>query len=205
MAEGVKKNRARATRRKIITAATELFIAQGYATTKIEDVAAKARVAVQTVYFHFTNKRTLLKESVDVSSVGDDEPVPLLERPFVQRVRDEPDPRAALAIWTATSKEIFLRVAPIMQVVRDAAGMDEAMAEQWAVNQSQRATAHRALVELLAAKGALRDGLTLDRATDIVFSLISHELFLLLTVERGWHADEWERWITATVGDAVLG
>jgi AcrR family transcriptional regulator len=205
VADGVKKNRARATRRKIIAAATELFIAHGYAATKLEDVATKARVAVQTVYFHFSNKRTLLKESVDVAAVGDDAPVPLLERPFVQEIRDEPDPRTALAIWTATSREIFVRVAPIMRVVRDAAAMDEAMAEQWAVNQRQRAAAQRMLVELLAEKGALRDGLSPDRATDIVFSLISHELFLLLTVERGWGADEWERWITATVGDAVLG
>jgi AcrR family transcriptional regulator len=205
MADGVKKDRARATRRKIVAAASELFIAQGYAATKLEDVAAKARVAVQTVYFHFTNKRTLLKEAVDVAAVGDDAPIPLLERPFVQQVRDEPDPRRALAIWLATGKEIFVRIAPIMGVVRDAAGADEAMAEQWAINQQQRATAHRALVDLLAEKGALRDGLSAGRATDIVFSLVSPELFLLLTVERGWTVDEWERWITETVGDAVLG
>lgn len=205
MTEGVKRSRARATRRKIIAAATELFVAQGYAATKLEDVATKAQVAVQTVYFHFNNKRTLLKEAVDVAAVGDDEPVPLLARPFIQEVRDEPDPRAALAIWIAVSKEIFIRVAPIMRVVRDAAGADEAMAEQWAVNQSQRATAHRELVELLAAKQALRDGMTADRATDVVFSLLSHELFLLLTEERGWPVDEWETWITATIADALLG
>jgi AcrR family transcriptional regulator len=205
MAEGVKRDRARATRRKIIAAATELFVARGYAATKLEDVATRAQVAVQTVYFHFANKRTLLKEAVDVAAVGDDEPVPLLARPFVEEVRDEPDPRKALAIWTASSKEILVRVAPIMRVVRDAASVDEAMAEQWAVNQSQRATAHRELVELLAEKRGLRAGLTVDRATDIAFSLLSLEMFLLLTVERGWPVDEWEEWITEMVADAVLG
>jgi AcrR family transcriptional regulator len=204
MADGVKQDRARATRRRIVAAATELFVAQGYTATKLEDVATKAQVAVQTVYFHFTNKRTLLKEAVDVASVGDDEPVPLLERPFVQEIRDEPDPRKALAMWIATGRAIFGRVAPIMRVVRDAAGVDEAMAEQWATNQSQRATAHRMLVSLLDEKQALRAGLTVDRATDIVTALISPELFLLLTVERGWSAGEWESWITETVGDAVL-
>jgi len=200
----VKKDRARATRRKIIAAATELFIAQGYAATKLDDVATKAGVAVQTVYFHFTNKRTLLKESVDVASVGDDEPVPLLERPFVQEMRDEPDPRKALAIWTAMSRAIFVRVAPIMGVVRDAAGMDAAMAEQWEANQRQRAIAHRRLAELLDEKHALRSGMTVERATDVIFALISPELFLLLTVVRGWPAEAWERWITATVADAIL-
>jgi hypothetical protein len=156
------------------------------------------------VYFHFTNKRTLLKESVDVASAGDDEPVPLLERPFVQEMRDEPDPRKALAIWTAMSRAIFVRVAPIMGVVRDAAGMDAAMAEQWETNQRQRAIAHRRLAELLDDKHALRPDMTIERATDVIVALISPELFLLLTVERGWSAEEWERWITATVGDAVL-
>jgi hypothetical protein len=107
------------------------------------------------VYFHFTNKRTLLKESVDVAAVGDDAPIPLLGRPFVRG-------------WCATRPPWTRR---------------------W----------------LLAEKGALRAGLTPDRASDIVFALISHEVFLLLTVERGWGVDEWERWITATVGDAVLG
>jgi AcrR family transcriptional regulator len=199
-----KQDRARATRRKIIAAATELFVAQGYAATKLEDVATKAHVAVQTVYFHFTNKRTLLKESVDVASVGDDEPVPVLERPFVQEIRDEPDPRKALAIWTAMSRAIFVRVAPIMSVVRDAASVDAAMAEQWEVNQRQRAIAHRRLAELLDEKHALRRDLTVERAADVIFALISPELFLLLTVERGWSAEEWEKWITATVGDAVL-
>jgi hypothetical protein len=72
------------------------------------------------------------------------------------------------------------------------------------VNQSQRATAQRSLVEVLAEKRGLREGLTADRATDIVFSLVSHEMFLLLTVERGWSADEWEAWIIETVADAVL-
>ncbi|MPZ85505.1 MAG: TetR family transcriptional regulator [Actinophytocola sp.] len=206
MSDGVKKKRQqpRETRRRIIAAAADLFVAQGYAATKLEEVATRADVAVQTVYFHFTNKHTLLKEAVDVASVGDDEPVPVLERPFVQEIRDEPDPRRALAIWTATSRAIFERVAPIMQAVRDAAGTNAEMAAQWEVNQTQRATAHRMLAELIDEKRALKDGLAVDRAADIIFGLISPELYLLLTVRCGWSAAEWESWITETVADAVL-
>jgi AcrR family transcriptional regulator len=205
MATGVKRERARATRRKIVAAATDLFVAQGYAATKLEDIAARAGVAVQTVYFHFTNKRTLLKEAVDVASVGDDEPVPLLERPFMAEIRTEPDPYQAVARWVGAGRTILERIAPIMTAVRDAAGGDEAMAEQWRVNQDQRATAHRMFATLLAEKGALKPELTVDRATDILLALNSPELFLLLTVERGWPGAEWESWITAMVADAVLG
>lgn len=195
---------ARATRRRVIAAASELFVAQGYGSTTLEEIAARAAVAVQTVYFHFGNKRSLLKEAVDVASVGDDEPVAVLDRPIIQRIRDEPDAHRALALWTEMSRDIYLRVAPIMQVVRDAAAADPDMAEQWQVNQTQRLTAHHELARILADKGALRPGLTTARATDILFALISPELYLLLTAQRHWTPDQWQHWITTTASNAIL-
>ena len=68
--------RARLTRRRIIDAAAELFVERGYGATMLDQVAERAGVAVQTVYFHFGNKSTLLKRALDVAAVGDDEPVP---------------------------------------------------------------------------------------------------------------------------------
>jgi AcrR family transcriptional regulator len=133
-------------------------------------------VALQTVYFHFGNKRTVLKEVMDMLAVGDDAPIPLLERPWVQQVRDEPDARRALGIWVRNGRVIFGRVAPMLSVVRDAAGADPEMAEQWRTNQDQRYIAHRTLAEILAAKNALRPGLTVQNAADIIFTLVSPEV-----------------------------
>ncbi len=75
MSDAVKPRaaRTRATRRRIVDAATELFVAEGYGATTLEQIAARAGVAVQTVYFHFGNKRTVLKEAVDVAAVGVDQ------------------------------------------------------------------------------------------------------------------------------------
>src|SRR3954468_16587156 len=89
MSETVKSRaaRTRATRRRIVDAAAELFIERGYGVTTLEQIAARAGVAVQTVYFHFGNKRTVLKEAVDVAAVGDDEQVALLERPWLGELR----------------------------------------------------------------------------------------------------------------------
>ncbi|GAA4586874.1 TetR/AcrR family transcriptional regulator [Planotetraspora phitsanulokensis] len=195
---------ARATRRRIIDGARELFLRHGYAATTLDQIAGAAGVAVQTVYFHFGNKATVLKEVVDVLSVGDDEPIPMLDRPWVRQVREEPDGRRALAVWLSNSRVIFGRVAPIMKVVRDAAGADPEMAAQWETNQRQRFIAHRTLVEQLRDKQALRPELTVQEAADIVFTLVSHEVYFLLTVERGWTPDRWESWINETVADAVL-
>lgn len=208
MTEFVKANRrteqARATRRRIIECARQLFLQQGYAATTLDQIAAQAGVAVQTVYFHFGNKRTVLKEVMDVLAVGDDAPIPVLERPWVQQVRYEPDARRALGIWVRNGRIIFGRVAPMLSIVRDAAGADPEMAEQWRTNQDQRYLAHRTLAEILAAKKALRPGLTVQNAADIIFTLDSPEVYLLLTVERGWSPAQWQRWLTGTIADAVL-
>ncbi|WP_242419577.1 TetR/AcrR family transcriptional regulator, partial [Frankia sp. CpI1-P] len=84
--------KTRLTRRRIIAAAADLFLDQGYGATTLDQVAARAGVAVQTVYFHFGNKATLLKEALDVAAVGDDEPVALLDRPWLEELTAEPDP-----------------------------------------------------------------------------------------------------------------
>src|SRR6266567_3307099 len=195
---------ARATRRRIIECARQLFLEHGYAATTLDQVATAARVAVQTVYFHFGNKHTVLKEVMDVLAVGDDAPIPLLERPWVEQVRDEPDARRALGIWLRNGRVIFGRVAPMLSIVRDAAGADPEMAEQWRTNQHERYLAFRTLAEILAAKKALRRGLTVQKAADIIFTLDSPEVYLLLTVERGWSPAQWQSWLTDALAQAIL-
>jgi AcrR family transcriptional regulator len=206
--DAVKANKrteqARATRRRIIECARELFLEQGYATTALDQIAARANIAVQTIYFHFGNKRTVLKEVMDVLAVGDDAPVPLLDRSWVQAVRDEPEARRALGIWLENSRVIYGRVAPMLSIVRDAAGADPEAAEQWQANQAQRYTAHLSLAGILAAKGALRLGMTTEQAADIIFTLASPEVYLLLTAERGWRPAQWQAWITDTIAHAIL-
>jgi AcrR family transcriptional regulator len=203
MSESVKPRaaRTRATRRRIVDAAAELFIGHGYGATTLEQVAARAGVAVQTVYFHFGNKRTLLKEAVDVAAVGDDEPVALLDRGWLDRAKAEPDPRRVLEIWVRNGREIYARIGPIMRVVRDAAVTDPAMAEQWATNAEQRATAFGALVDQLAERGPLR--VPAEEAVDIVCAVHGPEVYEVLT-SRGWTAQRWERFVVDTLAAALL-
>jgi AcrR family transcriptional regulator len=203
MSETVKPRaaRTRATRRRIVDAAAEMFIAEGYGTTTLEQIAKRAGVAVQTVYFHFGNKRTVLKEAVDVAAVGDDEQVALLERPWVERVRAEPDPQRVVAMWAANGREIYERVGPIMEVVRDAAVTDPDMAAQWATNEAQRAAAFRMFATMLDERGALNR--PLDEAVDVLCALQGPEVYGVLT-GRGWTPEQWERFTVDAVTAALL-
>ncbi|HZG92179.1 MAG TPA: helix-turn-helix domain-containing protein [Pseudonocardia sp.] len=193
--------RTRATRRRIVDAATELFVTSGYGSTTLEQVAARAGVAVQTVYFHFGNKRNLLKEAVDVAAVGDDEPVALLDRDWLAQARAERDPRRVLALWVSAGREILGRVGSIMGAVREAAATDPEMAAQWTTNEEQRASAFRVLVEQLDGLGALR--VPVDEAVDVVCALQSLELHGILTA-RGWTPQRWERFVVESLDHALL-
>ena len=201
--KGARQDRRRATRRRIVAAATELFVADGYTVTTLEQVARRAGVAVQTVYFHFGNKRTVLKEAVDVAAVGDDEPVALLDRPQFREMSDEPEPRQFLERWIGSGREILERVAPLMAVVRDAAGADPDMAAQWAANQQQRATAYGEFARQLADRDALRTDVGVDDAVDILLALVSFEVYLIL-LDRGWTPQRWQEWMTDQVAAALL-
>jgi AcrR family transcriptional regulator len=204
MTETVKPRaaRTRATRRRIVDAAAELFIERGYGVTTLEQIAARAGVAVQTVYFHFGNKRTVLKEAVDVAAVGDDEQVPLLERPWMEELRAEPDPRRMVALWAANGRSIYARIGPIMAVVRDAAVSDPDMAAQWATNEEQRATAFRTLAELLDRRGGLNR--PVEEAVDVLCALLGPEVYGVLT-GRGWSPAQWERFTAESITAALLG
>jgi len=197
--------RARLTRRRIIDASAELFVERGYGATMLDQVAERAGVAVQTVYFHFGNKSTLLKRALDVAAVGDDEPVELLERPWLDGIKAEPDPRRMIELWVANSRSIMERVAPILAVVRGSVGADPDLAAQWQANDQQRRTAHRALAQILADRGLLRTGLTRQDAADLTFLIASVESYFLATATLGWSPEHWESTTVSILISTLLG
>ncbi|WP_328472600.1 TetR/AcrR family transcriptional regulator [Actinoplanes sp. NBC_00393] len=195
---------ARATRRRIVAAAAEQFVARGYGATLLDQVAEQSGVAVQTVYFHFGNKRTLLKHVMDVAAVGDDEPVPLMDRPWARQIQQETDPRRIIELWVAGGREILHRVAPLMRVMRGAIGTDPELAAQWETNQQETRTAHGFLAQLLADRDALRPGLDVDQARDIAFTLNGVETYLQFTEVCGWTPEQWQQRTAAILTAALL-
>ena len=173
-----------------------LFVTHGYRATRIESIAAEAGVAVQTVYFVFGNKRAILAEGLDVAIAGDDAPVPVLERPWVQAAHAETDPKQAIRLIASRSCQIIRREAPIHAVARGAADSDSEIATLLEQYQALRLMTLSELLRPLVEKGALASGLELARATDVAFAMTSHELHQILVVDRGWTETAWEAWVT---------
>jgi len=200
----VRAAQARDTRLRVIAAAHELLLDKGYAATKLSDVAARAGVSVETIYKVFGSKAALTKQVYDVTLAGDDEPVPMIERPEIKAIVDEPDPRRKVALYAALARRLGERLGSLLVVLLRARGADpdlEAFARAIA---DERLAGAVPFVGMLAGAGALRPGLDPARARDLLWALISPELYLLLVIERGWSPGEYESWLTTAITDALL-
>jgi AcrR family transcriptional regulator len=202
---GTRSARAAETRRRVVEAARDLFVDQGYGATVLPDVARRAGVSVQTIYFTFGNKRTLLKEVVDVAVAGDLEPIATLERPWFRDALAADDAAGVLARYVEGAGEILRRVAPVMKVVAAAAATDPEVADMWPADVDPRLVVVRRAVDTLIAKPGARPEVSPDWATDVVYALLSPELYLVLVADRGWSHDQWLDWAGATLSAQLTG
>ena len=185
--------RSRRTHQKIVAAARELFVAQGYGATSLQEVADRAGVAVQTVYFVFRNKRTLFKDVVDTSIAGDTEPVATMDREWFRTACAQPTAAGQLRAHVHATRDILGRVAPIMALITAAAATDPGIAAQWD-GPDPRYTVQHAAARALVGKPDARPGLTADIAADLLFGLLSPQLYLIFVSDRNWSPETWEEW-----------
>ena len=124
----LREHQAAATRRAVVDAATELFVANGWAATGMREVAAAAGVALETVYSHFSSKRGLLRAVADTAVVGDDASQPLAERVEFRAigVGRRPERIRAAARLLAV---VQARTAAIAKLLREAAAADQGIAD----------------------------------------------------------------------------
>src|SRR3954468_14668937 len=115
---------AAATRRDILAAAQRLFERQGYAATTMAAIATEAGVALKTVYSAFETKGGLLRALWHLLLRGDEEEVPIGERPWFREVLDEPDASQQLRLNARNSRIGKQRIGAILEVIRHAAPDD---------------------------------------------------------------------------------
>jgi hypothetical protein len=138
--------------------------------------------------------------------VGDDEPVPLLERAGPQQVKAEPDQRRQIELTARGTAELLERIRMMDDVLADAAAVDPDAASLRAdIELRQRREAMRVLAGWLSETGPLRDGMTVDRAADILWVLTSPEVHRLYRKHCGWTADQFADWLAAAMLDGVGG
>jgi len=168
-------------------------------------IAAAAAVSKQTVYNSCGSKAQLLKRLYDVRLVGDDEPIAFGDRPEIRELEAMIDPRALLRAYGRVGGTLLHRLGPLLAVIiAGAQAGDEDLVRHLRTTDTERLIGATGVAERLAELKALRPGLTVERARDIIWTMNSVPVWTALTGTRGWSLDEYSEWIGAALADLLL-
>ncbi|MCW2767793.1 MAG: TetR/AcrR family transcriptional regulator [Nocardioides sp.] len=184
------------TRAAVFAAAAELFATRGWAGTGMRDVARAAGVSVETVYATAGTKSDLLLRVIDIGVVGDDEPVPLADRPeFLAMGQGDRATRLAACGRQITASN--QRIAALNRTFAQAAAGDADLAARFRESQQTQRSAYRDALRLILGRTPASD------LVDGAWALGSHDVYLQLVESAGWTPRKYERWMVQRIGQLL--
>jgi AcrR family transcriptional regulator len=189
---------AEATRRAILGAARRLFSERGYFATKVDDIAALARVAPATVYAVSGGKQGLLRVLTD-TAVTD----PIIEA-TIRRVEELDDPAAIVALVAATVRSMREEFGDFLRVLLYTAPHDKSACETLATATVRYRKAYVPIAQRLANLNALHADIDVEQAVDVFWFYFGHWGLFTLHDENGWSYERAERWLCAEASRALL-
>lgn len=161
-------------------------------------------VAKPTVFAAAGSKQAILKQLRDITLAGDDEPVPVAQRPWYREALAEPDPRRALYLYARNATAIHRRSADVHEVLRAAAASDKDLHELWRASEDERRGGATIVIDALLQKSRLKAGLDRAAAIDIVWVLTASDIFWRLVHTRRWSDAQFQSWLGDTLCAQLL-
>jgi TetR/AcrR family transcriptional regulator of autoinduction and epiphytic fitness len=199
-----KRDRAKATRRRITEAALARFSGQGYAATTMDGIAQDAGVAVQTVYFTFHTKAELLIAALERAGGEPEAPQAVMDRAWIGQVLDAPSGIRRLALIVEHGNDIYRRVGPLLPAVSAAASVDPDVDRAWRDLVARRRAGMGRIIDVFAERRELREGLEPAIALDLLFGIHRAETYLAFTVECQWSELRYKAWQFLTLARQLL-
>ena len=199
-----RRDQAEATRRNILEAARRLFAAHGYGATTLAAIAEAANVSMPTVTAAFGTKFALLDALIKSAVRGTLSPTPLAETPPWRMMLENPDPIALLRQFAANTRHIREQTADIVEIVRGAAAGDPEIAALYHGLGASRLQDYHLIADALSRRQTLAPGLTVERATDLLWVLGSADVYHMFVIERGWTLEAYEQWLAADLISLLL-
>lgn len=198
-----RQEQARARRLAVVLAARDLFQELGFRRTTIAAVAERAGVSAESVYKGFGTKASLAKAVFDLAVAGDDEPVPVAERPAMQAIRTEHDVRRKIAMFLEGLTQRQARSADVQILIRDGRHVDDALVPVWAAMEDEGLTGMAALGRHLWDSGQLRTDIDVDEVRDVLWNYLAVDHYERLVLRRGWSLERYTGWLNDAVISAL--
>jgi AcrR family transcriptional regulator len=181
------------TQTRILDAAMGLFQTKGFDGTTIDAIAAEAGVAAPTVYAAFKSKRGIFMALLDSARFGQ------RYQTLVSEAQATADPRARLRLSAQIARQIYESETATMDLLLGASTVSPELAKLVGEREERRRLSQLPLIEELHALGALRPGLEIRSAADLMWTLTSREIYRLLVSECSWSPSAYEDWLQATL------
>ncbi|WP_374968944.1 TetR/AcrR family transcriptional regulator [Terrabacter sp. BE26] len=194
-------NRSRAeaalqTRRRIIDAAREMLLRDGYHAMSVSALASSAGVSAQTVYNAIGGKSAVVKATYDVMLVGDDAPVAMQDRPEFRAMSQAPDREGFVRAYAALCATIYERVGPLLGVLlAQGGGGDAGLQEFVATIDRERRVGNSNALDALEAAHGLPPRLDRERVIDIVWTITAPEIYDRFVRRCGWTHQMYAAWL----------
>ena len=188
---------ARQTRRRVLDAATAVFLERGWSGATVRGVAIEAGVSVPTVEALFGTKARLLKAAIDVAIAGDDEPVPVLDRPWAAAASQADNAEDFISAVGDVLAAAQQRSAGLVLAVFEGAGRDHELAQLADQMIAQRAATAGWIVDRLRRLAPLRPGCSRAEAVDTVWLLMDPAVYDRLTRRPSWTPWRYGRWFAS--------
>jgi AcrR family transcriptional regulator len=186
------------TEARLVSAATELFVRDGYGATTLTAVAERAGVAARTVYVRFDTKAELLRRCIAVAIAGDDRPLALADREWMRQAMTAPTRDERIRRMASVTAGLMDRAGGLLRVAQQAEATEPSIA---AAAQAGREDTARTLGDFWTAMhgdGLLPPDCDLEWLTATATVLAHADTYLLLTKTTSWDARTYESWLATT-------
>jgi AcrR family transcriptional regulator len=190
---------AQLTRQAILDAARDLFVEKGYFATKVEEIARAARVAPATVYAVGGGKHGLLRTLIESGTTAED-----ISR-ILARIESIAEPRELIRFIVHATRAKFEQWSDLMRQVVAAAPQEPSVREILQIAHDSMRGGLALTARRLAAMDALREGVDVVRATDVLWLYLCNAAYFVRTDDLGWSLDESETWLNDALSSALLG
>lgn len=189
----LRQQQAAATRKAIIDAGRALFIEKGYARATIADIAARAGVAVPTVYASVGPKPAILDE-LRRQMPADAGATPTDVGAYLSSLDD---PQSLIAGLAAAVRRLIETSGDLLHAIEAAAQFEPTAARAWEEGLVIHRSGWAFVCQQLVTFGKLEPA-DASRAADVMSMISLPQSWRTLHHEYGWTYDEIEDWIIAT-------
>jgi AcrR family transcriptional regulator len=194
----VRDQAASATRTRVLNAAKSLFARQGIDRVTIAQIAAKADVAVATVYALYKSKEGMLRALMSAALFGS------RFHAASEQLKNEKDAVKLISLSAHVARAIYEDESSKLGLMRGAAAFSPGLKKLEQEFEQIRLRMQEARIKLLFAQSKQKMGLTIEVARRILWMYTSRDVYRMLVLESRWTPDQYQQWLSDTLVNALV-